>query len=199
MHNTKVELQGKCRRFFYAKVDGPPFVDADGNPTSDLQHVAGDILGVASGGGALGDLTGDDLVIATHNDPTAPDRIGCVEEYYEPLPAPGKTLTPVSIDLSKVEACCDAVTAHRAADQEKQDFILECGLECGSECSKEIELRYILKVAEIRTRSDSAAHDNILEKQTQLDIYCAKCESCCDTLLATRDAAVTYADVEVRA
>jgi len=87
MHNTKVELQGKCRRFFYAKVDGPPSVDEDGNPIPDsFQHVAGDILGTASGGGALEKLRGDDLIIATFNDSTAPERIGCVEEYFSPIP-----------------------------------------------------------------------------------------------------------------
>lgn len=190
MPNRTVEMQGKCRRLFYAKVD---LLNGDGS----VGTPAGSTW-VASGGGALEELTGDDLVIATHNDATAPTRIGCVEVYYNPTPAPGKTLKPIAIDLTKVEACCDAVTAHRAADQEKADFILECGLECGSECSRESELRHILKVAEIRTRADSVRHDDILAKQAQLDACCAKCDSCCDTLLATRDAAVTYADVVIR-
>ena len=186
MHNSNAELQGKCRRLFYAKIDII-------GPSGEIESPAGKCW-VASGGGALEILTGDDLIVATFNDHTAPERIGCVEEYYNPIPAPGKLLKPLSIDLTKVAACCDAVTAHRAADQEKADFILECGLECGTECSKERELRHVLKVSEIRTRADSVRHDDILAKQGQLDACCAKCDACCDTLLATRDAAVTYAD-----
>ena len=185
MHNRTVEMKGKCRRLFYAKVD---ILNDDGT----VGLPAGRTW-VASGGGAVEELTGDDLVIATCNDPTAPDRIGCVEQYYNPIPAPGKLLKPLSIDLSKVEACRDAVTAHRAADQEKADFILECSIECGAECTRETDLRHVLKVAEIRTRSDSARHDDILAKQVELDACCAKCDTCCDTLLTTRDAAVTYA------
>lgn len=183
MHNRAVETTGKCRRLFYAKVDAPP------------DFMAGDVLGVASDGGVLAEFKGDNLIIATFNDPTAPNRIGCVEAYYNPMPAPGKTLKPVSIDLTKVQSCCGAVDAYRAAEQEMADFILECSVECGSECSKESDMRHTLKVAEIQTRGDSTAHDRIVAKQAELEACCSKCETCCDELLATRDAAVTYADV----
>ena len=185
MPNREIEMKGKCRRLFYAKVDNAP------------DFMAGDVLGVASDGGALAALKGDDLIIATFNDSTAPDRVGVIEEYYNPTPAVGKTLTPKSIDLTKVQACCDAVDAHRAADQEMADFILECSVECGAECSKESDMRHTLKVREVQTRGDSTAHDRIVAKQAELDACCSKCDTCCDDLLATRDAAVTYADVVI--
>jgi len=167
------EIQQKCRRLFYVLATGQ-------------------VMGLASAGGAMESLTGDDLIRATFSlkddsDPTL--SIGVIEEYYSPLHG----RKPVSLDLTKVPACQDAVAAHRAADQEKADFILECSIECGAECTRETDLRHVLKVAEIRTRSDSARHDDILAKQGQLDACCAKCDTCCDTLLTTRDAAVTYA------
>jgi len=185
-HNVAIEIQTKCRRLFYAK--------ASHRKPGERQILAGDVIGTASGGGAIAGLTGDALIVATYNDHTASEWIGCIEEYYNPIPASGKTLKPVSVDLSKVKACSDAVTAHRAAVQEKADFILECGVQCGSGSITDTELRRYLKISEIRTRLDSVAHDDILLMQTKLDAYCAAFDDCSGRLLETRDAAIRYAD-----
>jgi len=180
MHNKVIEMQGKCRRLFYAKVT---FGDV----------IAGDVLGVASGGGAIDTLTGDDLVIATWNDHTAPERIGCVEEYYNPIPS----YKPVKIDLAKVQACHDAVGAHRVAKKAEDDFVFEKGIKLfGSEQPTTAALRHLLKVQEMHTRDDSGRvsdHDTIVQAQTDLEALCKTCEDCCEQLLVTRDAAVTFA------
>ena len=63
---VQAELLTKCRRLFYNKVTGL-------------------VLGVSSGGGGLESLTGDALIIATHNDPGAPDTIGCIECFFLPV------------------------------------------------------------------------------------------------------------------
>jgi len=193
MHNTKVELQGKCRRFFYAKVDGPPSVDEDGNPIPDsFQHVAGDILGTASGGGALEKLRGDDLIIATFNDSTAPERIGCVEEYFSPIPP----RDPLKVDLSKIQACCDAVDAHRVAEKAEADFVFEKGIKLfGSEQPSTEALRHVLKVQEMHTRDDAnrvSDHELIVQAQIDLEALCQDCLDCCEQLLVTRDNTVTF-------
>ena len=198
----RVELQNKCRRLFYAKTDGPPFIevvrDDDGNELSrneivgTFQHVAGDILGVASGGGALEGLTDDDLVIATFNDETAPERIGCIEEYYNPL----SSGNPLRIDLTKVQSCCDAVNNHRAAKQAEADFVFEKGITLfGSESQTTKDLRHVLKVQEMHTRNNAdrvSDHDAILQAQTDLEALCKTCDDCCEEVLVTRDAAVTF-------
>ena len=79
MPNRTVEMQGKCRRLFYAKID---LLNADGS----VGTPAGSTW-VASGGGALEELTGDDLVIATHNDATAPTRIGSAASRNTIIPS----------------------------------------------------------------------------------------------------------------
>ena len=182
-HRGKVELQGKCRRLFYAKVD------QDG-------VVAGTVLGVASGGGALEELSGDDLIIATFNAPTAPERIGCIEEYYSPIP-PSKAL---KIDLTKVAACCDAVDAHRVAGKNEDDFVFETGIKLfGSESPTTNDLSHTLKIQEMYTRDNpdrTPDHDTIVQAQTDLDALCKSCEDCCEQLLVTRDAAITFAEPE---
>jgi len=94
MHNLTVESQGKCRRLFFLKVDGDIPLDDAGQPVPDEQPKAGNVIGVASGGGALEDLTGDDLIIATFNDHTAPLRIGCIEEFFNTIPV----RRPVCVD-----------------------------------------------------------------------------------------------------
>ena len=71
MHNSIVELQGKCRRLFYAKVD---IMALNSEPGDEPDFKAGDILGIASGGGTIELLTGNELIIATFNDHTAPSR-----------------------------------------------------------------------------------------------------------------------------
>ncbi len=72
-----------------------------------------DVLGVASGGGALQTLSGDALLIATFNDPDAPSKYGLVEEYYTPIPPrrPIKIKPGMDIDL---------VNAARASAQENE-------------------------------------------------------------------------------
>jgi len=130
MHNLKVEMQGKCRRLFYDKATG-------------------EALNVASGGGALLELTGDDLIIATYNDMTAPQRIGCIEEFYNPIPAS----KPLSVDLAKVGACHDAVTAHRVAKKDEADFVFDEGIkQFGIEIKSTEALRHALKVKEKLTK-----------------------------------------------
>ena len=178
MHNTNVEIQGKCRRLFFAKVDGPPIadVDVDGNLTDrpgTFQHRAGDVINVASGGGAIEKLTGDDLIIATYNDITAPDRIGCIEMFYNPIPA----TKPTTIDLEKVQACCDAVDLYRTAKQAEDDFVFEKGITLlGSEVPTTEIFRHALTVQELQTRDNPARtsdHDSIVH----LLEYWARCRA----------------------
>ena len=202
-HNLTVELQGKCRRLFFAKVDGPPNFDPVTNlpiPGGAPQYLAGDILNVASGGGALAELKGDNLIIATFNDSTAPDRVGVVEEYYNPTPAPGKTLKPKSIDLTKAQDCCDAVDNHRTAKRAESDFVFETGIKLfGSESPTTAALRHTLKVQEMYTRDNPSRtpdHGAIVQAQTDLEALCKTCEDCCEQLLVTRDAAITFAEPE---
>ena len=64
--NVTVEMLGKKRRLFY-----------------DLG--TGKVMGLASGGGALDELTGADLLVATFNDVDAPAKFGCLETYYSPI------------------------------------------------------------------------------------------------------------------
>jgi len=179
MHNTAVEMQGKCRRLFYAKVT---FGDV----------VAGDALGVASGGGAISDLTGSDLIIATFNDLSAPERIGCIEEYYSPVHAN----KPLSVDLTLVGACHHAVDAHRVAKKAEAAFTFETAIKLfGSESSPAI-LRHMLTVEEIITGADpdrSVEHGRIAQIQNELEALSRVCSDCCESLLDARDAAITWA------
>jgi len=194
MH-SRLESEGKCRRLFYAKVDGPPQRDElEVAIPGTFQHLAGDVLGLASGGGALEGLTDDNLVIATFNDETAPERIGCIEEYYNPL----SLGNPLRIDLTKVQACRDAVNNHRAAKQAEADFVFEKGITLfGSESQTTADLRHVLKVQEMHTRNNAdrvSDHDAILQAQTDLEALCKTCDDCCEEVLVTRDAAVTFAE-----
>jgi hypothetical protein len=86
---TQVEVITKCRRFFYDKSTGI-------------------VKGVASGGGALEALTGDALIMATYNDPDAPDTIGLISCYFQPL---GKG-SPYSVNLSNVAAMISTSEAY---------------------------------------------------------------------------------------
>lgn len=183
MHNTKVELQGKCRRFFYAKVDFG-------------SEVAGKVLGVASGGGALLELTGDDLVNATFNDHNASSRIGCVEVYYNRI----DNAAPLTVDLTKIQTCHDAVDSHRVAQKAEADFVFEKGITLlGSEQPTTDSLRHSLKVQELHTRDNpdrASDHDAIVQAQTDLEELCKTCEDCCEQLMVTRDEAVTFEEQE---
>ena len=184
----RVELQGKCRRLFYAKSDFPMPVDEDGLAIPDQQLTAGAVLGIASGGGSLEALTGDELVIATFNDPTAPERIGCVEEYFNPHPV----RVPLRIDLAKAQGCCDAVTAHRTAKQEEADFAFETSLTVlGYEVVGIENLRHQLKIAAVLARGTPRL-DTITTAQTDLEACVKSCDDCCETVLTTRDGAVTF-------
>jgi hypothetical protein len=189
MHNKTVELQGKCRRLFYYKTDQAPFTDADGVTT---QKLAGDVLGVAFAGGSLDGVSGDDLIIATFNDQSAPDRIGCVEEFYSPIPAS----KPVRIDLTKVAACGTAVDNHRTAKQAESDFVFEKGIKLfGSEYATTEAFRHVLKFQEMYSRDDPdrvSDHETIVQAQADLEALCKTCDDCCEQLLETRDAAVVF-------
>jgi len=88
---TQVEVTTKCRRLFYHKSTGR-------------------VTGIASGGGALAGLTGTALIMATHNDPEAPNTIGCVECYYGAL---GKG-RPYSVNLATVGEMENTSTAHHS-------------------------------------------------------------------------------------
>lgn len=92
MSNPRVEALGKSRRLFYDKVTG-------------------EVLGTCAGGGAIAALTGDDLIVATFNDETAPDRTGCLEEYYKPV----GTASPKSVDSLFVAEYAAAVAVLREA------------------------------------------------------------------------------------
>jgi len=179
MHNTKVELQGKCRRFFYAKVD---FDDV----------VAGKILGVAAGGGALLELTGDDLINATFNDHDASSRIGCVEVYYNRI----DNAAPLTVDLTKIQTCHDAVDSHKVAQKAEADFVFKKGITLfGSEQRTTADLRHALKVQEMYTRDNSDRafdHDAVVQAQIDLEALCKTCEDCCEQLMVTRDNAVSF-------
>jgi len=154
MHNTKVERQGKCRRFFFATVD---IAAIDAQPGDPPRHKAGDIIGVFSGGGALAELTGDDLIIATFNDHTAPERIRCIEEFYNCVPA----TKPLTIDLAKAQSCCDAVDAHRAAKQAEADFVFEKSIRLfGSEAQTTNALRHTLKVTVLSLVTSSCSQQS---------------------------------------
>ena len=190
MHNTTVELQGKCRRLFYAKVDLPVLTDADGVQGDPI--LAGAVLGIASGGGALEELTGDNLISATFNDPTAPARIGCIEEFYSTSPES----VPLRVDLAKVQTCIDAVTAHRTAVQAERDYVFETGIVLfGSEHPTTERLEHSLKVQELHTRGKAdreADHTEIVDAQARLAVICQDCLDCCEQLLVTRDEVITF-------
>ena len=102
----KVEALGRCLRLLYDKADG---------------HV----LGTSYGGGAGASLTGDDYLIWLRDDKTAPERIGCIEEYFKPI----GSLDPESVDLTKIQSCHDAVDRLKAARKGKDPEEREAALE----------------------------------------------------------------------
>jgi len=176
---------------FYTKVDIP-----GPNPGDPPQMLAGDVISLASGGGAIADLSGDDLIIATFNDHSAPERIGCIEEFYSPVPA----TKALSIDLAQVSSCCDAVDAHRLAQKAEADFVFEKSIKLfGNEQSTTEGFRHVLRVQEMHTRGVAervSDHDAIVQAQADLEALCKACEDCCERLLVTRDAAITFAEPE---
>ena len=179
------QLQHKCRRLFFNKTTGA-------------------VLGIASGGGAIEGLEGDDLIRGTYvlTDPEtgldidATTVVGCIEEFY--MPFHGRP--PVSIDLAQAQTCRDAVDAHRTAARAEADFVFEQGIKLlGSEQPTTESFRHALRVQEMHTRDDSERvpdHDAIVQAQTDLEALCKTCEDCCEQLLVTRDAAITFAVVE---
>lgn len=185
MHNLIVEMQGKCRRLFYAKA-------AMLNPDASVCHAVGDVVGVASGGGALEELTGDALIVATFNDHSAPDRIGCVEEFYNPVPS----RKPLTVDMSKVQACHDAVESHRIARKAEVDFVFEKGIKLFDREPPTSEyLRHNLLVEELHTRDNpdrTREHVIVVQALTELAALSKACEDCCEQLLVTRDAAIRF-------
>ena len=180
--NTDVQVARKCRRLFYDKITG-------------------DVMGLTSGGGVAEHMTGDALILATFtmrdSEGNAIDPltvVGCVEEYFAPLHG----RKPLRVDLTKIKACCDAVDAHRSAVQAESDFVFEKSIRLfGSEQPTTAALRHLLKVQEMHTRDNPdrvSEHDAVVQAQTDLEALCKTCEDCCDQLLVTRDAAVTFAE-----
>jgi hypothetical protein len=180
--NTDVQITRKCRRLFYNKTTG-------------------DVMGITSGGGVAENMTGNTLILATFamcdsegNDIDPLTVVGCVEEYYTPLHA----RKPVRVDLTKIQACCDAVDAHRSAVKAESDFVFEKGIKLfGSEQPTTDALQHLLKVQEMHTRDNpgrTSDHDDIIQTQTDLDALCKTCEDCCEQLLVTRDTAITFAE-----
>jgi len=194
MHNTKVEMQRKCRYLFYIKRDFP--VPAVGN-----QIKAGQVLDVPTGGGATLALHGDDLINARFEfeiiedlGELSSDYVAVLEAYYPPL----NSADAESVDMAVIQTCHDAVTAHQEALQAEADFVFEKGIKLfGSEQPSTEVLRHVLKVQEMHTRDNpdrTADHDAIVQAQTDLAALCQTCEDCCEALLTTRDATVTYAE-----
>ena len=103
--SDKAEAQGKRRRVFYAKID---ILSEDG---LSIIHTAGDVLGLASGGGALEELADDDLIIATFSDNEATLRIGILESYYTPIGGQ----SPSNVDLTKISRYQSAERAYKAS------------------------------------------------------------------------------------
>jgi hypothetical protein len=176
---SKPEIQQKCRRLFY-------MLDT------------GIVMGLMSGGGTMESLTGNDLIQATFtladdSDPTL--TIGVIEEYYSPLHG----RKPVSLDLTKVQACKDAVDSHRVAVKAEADFVFEKSITLfGSESQTTNALTHTLKVQEMYTRDKSdrtTDHDATVQAQTELQALCKSCEDCCEQLLTTRDAAITFEEL----
>jgi hypothetical protein len=192
----RAELQGKCRYFFYAKVDlyrrGESSAEGDTPETT-----AGTVFDIGSGGGGSGPdhVTGADLISARFGGTYSPDQVGCVEEYYNPLPV----MTPASVNLSRIQGCVDAVDAHHVATKAEADFVFEKGIKLfGSEVQTTPGLRHVLKVQEMHTRDDSGRvsdHDAIIQAQTDLEALCKTCDDCCEQLLVTRDAVVTFTPI----
>lgn len=92
MSNPRVEALGKERRLFWDKTTGK-------------------VMGKASGGGALLELRGDDLIVATFNDENAPLTIGMLECYFNPVGNPHED----TIDATHVVVYETAVRVLREA------------------------------------------------------------------------------------
>lgn len=189
-HNVQAEMKTKCRRLFYAKVD---ITRTREDGTVELRTPAGAVLGVASGGGALEELSGDALIISTFNDLSAPDRIGCVEEFYNPIPA----RRPLTVNLAKIQACHNAVDAHRVAKKAERDYIFETGIVLSGNELTGPDLDNLLKVNEVRTRTDGriGEHQSTLDAQSRLEQLKQDCEQCCTIMLDARDDAITFAPI----
>jgi len=182
----KAESQGKPRRMFYNKIDGK-------------------VMGLAAGGGAIEELARDALILATFGpfadsdtgaETDSLDVVGCIEMFYNRF----DDHDPVSIDLEKVQTCCDAVDSYRTAKQAEDGFVFEQSIMLlGSELPTTEIFRHALKVEELHTRDNPARtsdHDSVVQAQTDLESLCKDCEDCCEQLLVTRDAAFTFAEPE---
>ena len=138
MQNLVGEIQTKCRRITYAKIDVP-----------EIGILAGQVIDIWSGGGAIEELTGDDLMESRYNDPMASTWYGCIEEFFSTNPV----RKPIQIDLAKTQACHDAVDGHRAAVRAEKDFVFEEGIRLFNSAPKSTEdFRHNLKVQESASR-----------------------------------------------
>ena len=180
MSNVAVESQRNCRRLFY-------------------ELATGTVWGLTGMGGKQETLSGGDLILATFtmkdalgNEIDPRTVVGCLERYWTPLHG----RKPIQIDLTKVGACCAAIDNHVAAEKAEADFVFEKGIKLfGSEQPTTAALRHLLKVQEMHTRDNPdrvSDHDDIVEAQTDLAALCKTCEDCCEQLLVTRDAAITF-------
>lgn len=183
MHNTKLEMQGKCRRLFYAKKDFPVI---EGQSITK----AGDVMGIVGGDSVALDLTDDELIIYTFRDYSAPEYIGCIEDFFNTIP---KT-KPLKVDMTKIQKILDCVKAHKAAVKAEKDFIFINGLKLfGTEFSTNVGFVHALKIRElISENQDPEEYSLILDTQKQMDVLSQSCYDLCDQLLTDRDEVITF-------
>jgi len=183
-HNLNVETQGKCRKVAYLTVDRP-ITDALGDQIDTMP--AGTVFSIFSGGGAQEELTGDDLLIARYNDPTAPQWLGCIEMFYNRF----DSRAPVFVDLATVDECHRCVEAVRAAEKALERYIWEQSLLLSKDVLTEPQLRETL-ARTIFLEEDEEKKSRLETVVTELDGLCSACDSSLDALLAARDLTIQF-------
>jgi|AP95_1055475.scaffolds.fasta_scaffold04302_3 hypothetical protein len=160
-----------------------------------------EVVGIASGGGAIAELEGDEYLIAHFNDPNAPLQFGCIDMYYTPL---GQTYRG-TVDLLTVQECHDCVDAVRTAKADLDIFMWETSLQLGNTpIENPITLENRLKEKEYRlsitTKADPAEQANVkatkanmTAKLVQLNQLRINCDTALAGLLEARDRVITPA------
>lgn len=187
MHNTTVELQGKCRKLTYMKIDRP-ITDENGAVTGTMK--AGTVFSIFSGGGALEELTGDDLLIAKYHKPEwgpTPSWLGCIEMFYNQQGMP----EPLMVDLAAVDECHKCVETVWEAQATRNNYIWEQGLLASGSIRTEKQLREILAQAKF-LEQDATKKAHFEAVLTELDACCLTCDTALDALLTSRDVMITF-------